>query len=212
MRKLEESLKRLRTDYLDLWQIHEVVWARDPEWIFAPGGSAEALLKAKEQGKVRYIGFTGHKYPAIHQKMLEYDFPWDTLQMPVNVFDAHFNSFSRTIFPLAAARGVGVIGMKSLASGKIVTEGGLTPQEAIRYALSEPVSTLCVGVDSMAVLEQDLAIGRGFTPLSDDERASILTRAFPHALDGQHEAFKTSHDFEGNEARAVHGLPLKVAV
>jgi predicted aldo/keto reductase-like oxidoreductase len=211
MRKLEESLKRLRTDYLDLWQIHEVVWPDDPDRIFAPGGSAEAMLKAKEQGKVRYVGFTGHKYPAVHKRMLEQGFPWDTLQMPVNALDAHFNSFVQTIIPIAEAQGVGVIGMKSVASGKLLAETDLTPQEAIRYALSQAVSTLCVGVDSMRILEQNLAIGRGFTPITDEERDAILAKSFPHALDGRHELFKISHEFEGNEARKVHGLPIKVA-
>jgi aryl-alcohol dehydrogenase-like predicted oxidoreductase len=210
MVKLEESLRRLRTDAVDLWQIHEVVWPDDPDRIFAPGGAAEAMLRAKEQGKVRFIGFTGHKSPAIFRRMLELapDFPWDAIQMPVSVFDWHFNSFQQEILPLAAARGIGVIGMKSLASGRVVRESDVTPQEAIAYALSLPVSTLCVGVDSMAILEQDLAIGRGFAPLPDAEMARIRAKAHAHAWDGRHERFKISHDFEGPEARKEHGLPL----
>ena len=211
MLKLDESLRRLRTDYLDLWQIHEVVWPDDPDRIFAPGGAAEAMLKAKEQGKVRYIGFTGHKSTAIFKRMLDQGFPWDTLQMPVNALDAHFESFEREILPIALAQDIGVVGMKSLASGHLLTGTDLTPQEAIAYSLSLPISTLCVGVDSMAVLDQDLAIGRGFQPLSTEERERILARSAPHAAGGRLEPFKTTHDFEGTEARREHGLPLRAA-
>ncbi len=211
MRKLEESLRRLRTDYLDLWQIHEVTWPDDPDRIFAPGGAAEAMLKAKEQGKVRFIGFTGHKSTAIFERMLNRGFPWDTLQMPINALDAHFESFERTILPIAQAQGIGVIGMKSLASGHLLDGTDLTPQEAIRYSLSVPISTLCVGVDSMEILEQDLAIGRGFEPISAEERARILARTAPPAADGRFEPFKTSFDYEGNEARKEHGLPVRAA-
>jgi aryl-alcohol dehydrogenase-like predicted oxidoreductase len=211
MVKLEESLKRLKTDYLDLWQIHEVVWPDDPDRIFAAGGAAEAMLKAKEQGKVRYIGFTGHKDPAIFERMLAQGFPWDTLQMPVNALDAHFQSFQARILPIAQAQGIGVIGMKSLAGGHLLKGTELTPQEAIGYALSQPIASLCVGVDSMEVLEQDLAIGRGFAPLPAEEQARILAKAAPHAPGGRFEPFKSSHDFEGDEARKEHGLPLRAA-
>ncbi len=209
MVKLDESLRRLRTDAIDLWQIHEVVWPDDPDRIFAPGGAAEAMLKAKEQGKVRFIGFTGHKSPAIFRRMLELapDYPWDTIQMPVSVFDWHYNSFQQEILPLAQQRGIGVIGMKSLAAGRVVAESDVTPQEAIAYSLSLPVSTLCVGVDSMAVLDQDLAIGRGFAPLPGAELERIRAKAHRHAWDGRHERFKVSHDFEGTEARKEHGMP-----
>jgi uncharacterized protein len=209
MRKLEESLRRLRTDAIDLWQIHEVVWPDDPDRIYAPGGAGEAMLRAREQGKVRFIGFTGHKSPAIFRRMLELapDFPWDTLQMPVSVLDWHFNSFAQEILPLAQARGLGVIGMKSLAAGRLVAETDMTPQEAIAYSLSQPIATLCVGVDSMAVLEQDLAIARDFRPLPPAELARIRDKAHRHAWDGRHERFKISHDFEGPEARREHGLP-----
>jgi uncharacterized protein len=213
MRILEESLRRLRTDVIDLWQIHEVTWHDDPDRIFAPGGAAEAMLAAKEQGKVRFIGFTGHKSPAIFRRMLDLapDFPWDTIQMPINAVDWHFNSFQREILPLANARGIGVVGMKSLASGTLMQETDLTAQEAIAYSLSQPIASLCVGVDSMAVLEQDLAIGRGFQPLSDGEQARIRDKAYPHGWDGRHERFKVSHDFEGNPARQEHGLEVRAA-
>ncbi len=211
MRKLEESLCRLKTDYLDLWQVHEVVFPDDPDRIFAPGGAAEAMLKAKEQGKVRHIGFTGHKTPAIHKRMLDQGFPWDTLQMPVNVLDAHYDSFAEQILPIAQEQQIGVIGMKSLAGGHLMEETDLTAHEAIAYALSQEISTLCVGVDSMAVLEQNLAIGRGFTPLPSEEIDRILAKSAPYAKDGKIELFKTTTHFEGGEARKEHNLPSRAA-
>ncbi len=212
MVKLEESLRRLKTDHLDLWQIHEVTWPDDPDRIFAPGGAAEAMVKAKEQGKVRFIGFTGHKSPAIFKRMLGAGFPWDTLQMPVSLFDRHFNSFQNEILPIAQAQDVGVIGMKSLAGGHVLKSGtDITAPEAIAYALSQPIASLCVGVDSEAILEQNLAVGRNFTPMPEAEQARLLERAFPHAWRGEFEPFKTSYDFEGEEARREHGLPSRAA-
>jgi aryl-alcohol dehydrogenase-like predicted oxidoreductase len=213
MVKLEESLRRLKTDYLDLWQIHEVTFPTDPDRIFAPGGAAEAMVKAKEQGKVRFIGFTGHKSPAIFRRMLSQGFPWDTLQMPVSVLDANFNSFQREIFPLAEEQGIGVIGMKSLAAGHLFDDPAIeiTAEDAIRYALSQPIASLCVGVDSTAVLEQDLRIGREFVPMTREEQTAAIDKVFHHCWAGQHEPFKTSFDYEGNEARREHGLPLRQA-
>jgi aryl-alcohol dehydrogenase-like predicted oxidoreductase len=210
--KLEESLRRLQTDYLDLWQIHEVTWPDDPERIYAPGGAAEAMLKAKEEGKVRFIGFTGHKSPAIFRRMLSYGFPWDTIQMPVSVLDANFNSFQKEILPIAQEQGIGVIGMKSLAAGHFfnIPEGTISVEDARRYALSQPIASLCVGADSMAVLEQDLRIARDFVPMTAEEQAAAIDKVYHYAWAGQHEPFKTSFEFEGNEARQEHGLPLKV--
>ncbi len=212
MVKLEESLRRLRTDHLDLWQIHEVTFPDDPDRIFAPGGAAEAMLRAKEEGKVRFIGFTGHKSPAIFRRMLSEGFPWDTLQMPVSVLDANFNSF-QIIIPIAQEQGIGVIGMKSLAAGHIFDDPaiGITAAEAIRYALSQPIASLCTGIDSMAILEQNLRIGREFVPMTAQEQAAAVDKVFHHAWDGQHEPFKTSFQFEGNEARREHGIPVKSA-
>jgi aryl-alcohol dehydrogenase-like predicted oxidoreductase len=213
MVKLEESLRRLQTDHLDLWQIHEVTFADDPERIYATGGAAEAMLKAKEEGKTRFIGFTGHKSPAIFRRMLSYGFPWDTIQMPVSVLDANFNSFQREILPLAQEQGIGVIGMKSLAAGHFfnLPPGTLAVEEARRYALSQPIASLCVGVDRMEVLEQDLRVAREFVPMTAEEQAAAIDKVYHHAWAGQHEPFKTSFDFEGNEARKEHGLPLKLA-
>ncbi len=206
--KLDQSLRRLKVDYLDLWQLHEVVWEKDPEWIFAPGGSAEALLKAKEEGKVRYIGFTGHKHPDIHKKMLSYGFPWDAMQIPLNVFDAHYDSFEKEILPLCQEQGIAVIGMKSFASGDVFSSGsGITPEEALRYSMSLPVASLVSGIDSFKVLEQNLAVALDFEPLSDSERADILARSKPFAT-GKHERFKTRRDFDANEGRVAHSYPL----
>jgi aryl-alcohol dehydrogenase-like predicted oxidoreductase len=213
MVNLEESLRRLQTDHLDLWQIHEVTWPDDPDRIYAPGGAAEAMLKAKDEGKVRFIGFTGHKSPAIFRRMLAQGFPWDTIQMPVSVLDANFNSFQREILPIAQEQGIGVIGMKSLAAGHLfdVPDVAITADEAIRYALSQPIAALCTGVDTMAVLEQNLRVGRDFVPMTKDEQGAAIDKVFHHCWNGQHEPFKTSFDYEGNEARKEHGLPLKVA-
>lgn len=212
LRKLEESLRRLQTDYLDLWQIHEVVWEDDPDKIFAPGGSAEAMLKAKEQGKVRYVGFTGHKHPDIHRRMLSQGFPWHTVQMSLNVLDAHYASFEREILPLCQEQGIGVLAMKSFAFGHLFEAGvDITPAEALRYVMSLPVATVVSGMPSRAVLEQNLAIARDFTPLTEEERVAILAKTAPVAKDGRFEPFKTTLDFDGGEGRKAHGVPLKSA-
>ena len=206
--KLDQSLRRLQVDHLDLWQLHEVVWEDDPDWIFAPGGSAETLLKAKEAGKVRYIGFTGHKHPDIHKKMLSYGFPFDAMQIPLNVFDAHYASFEQEILPLCQEQGIAVIGMKSFASGDVFKSGSkITPQEALRYAMSLPVASVVSGIDSFDVLEQNLAVARDFQPLTDAERADILSRSMPAAT-GEFERFKTRRDFDADEGRVAHSYPL----
>ena len=174
MRQLEESLRRLQTDHLDLWQIHEVIYENDPDLIFAPGGAAEALLQAKQQGKVRAIGFTGHKDPSIHLRMLSHGFPFDTVQMPLNCLDANFRSFEKNVLPEAQKQGIAVLGMKSMGgSGEIVTHGAATPQEALRYAMSLPVAATISGVDAMEILRQNLA---GRAGISADERARRCRR------------------------------------
>ena len=210
MLKLENSLKRLQTDYLDLWQIHEVVWEDDVEKIFAPGGSAEAMLKAKEQGKTRYIGFTGHKSPAIHKAMLSQGFPWDAVQMPLNVHDAHWQSFAKEIVPICQEQGIAIIAMKSFADGQIFTSGsGVTPEEALRYTMSLPIATVVSGMDTLKILNQNLEIARNFTPLTDVEREAILAKTASIATGGRFETFKTSDDFEGEEGRHAHNHPQK---
>jgi len=209
MLKLEQSLKRLKTDYLDLWQIHEVVWEDDPDWIFAPGGSIESLAKAKEQGKVRFIGFTGHKHPEIHKKMLSHGFPFDTVQMPLNLLDAHHKSFEHEIVPICTAQNIGIVAMKSLADGHLLSSGAnISAAEAMHYTMSLPISTLVSGMDSIEILEKNLEIARTFAPLSDAQRADLLARSKPFAGDGAHEPFKSTRNYDANEGRVAHGHPL----
>ena len=209
MVKLEQSLKRLQTDVIDLWQIHEVVWESDPDRIFAPGGSAESLLKAKEQGKVRYIGFTGHKSPSIHRRMLSQGFPFDAVMMPLNALDAHYESFEREILPICQEQGIAVIGMKSFADGHIFkANAGITPEEALRYAMSLPVATVVSGMESLDVLRQNLAIAQNFTPMTADEREALLAKTAPYAQDAPFELFKSSRKYDANEGRAANDYPL----
>jgi aryl-alcohol dehydrogenase-like predicted oxidoreductase len=208
MRMLEQSLRRLKTDHLDVWQIHEVVYYNDPDLIFAPKGVAEALSEAKQQGKVRFVGFTGHKDPAIHLKVLSHDFPFDTVQMPLNCFDATFRSFEQQVMPEANRRGIAVLGMKSLGgSGEMITSGAITPEEGLRYAMSLPVATTISGIDSLYVLEQNLGIARNFQPMTPDEMAALRERCRALAADGRLEKFKTTKFYDGDIGREQHGYP-----
>ena len=208
MKQLEESLRRLQTDHLDLWQIHEVVYWNDPEMIFAPNGAAEALLAAKQQGKVRFVGFTGHKNPGIHLKMLAHDFPFDTVQMPLNVLDATFRSFEQQVLPEAKKRGIAVLGMKSLGgSGEIALNGGVTPAEGLGYAMSLPVATTISGMDSLGVLEQSLKVALGFRPFEEEKMAALRERVRSLAADGRYELFKTTTKYDGNVGREQHHYP-----
>jgi len=208
MHMLEDSLRRLKTDHLDVWQIHEVVYYNDPELIFAPNGVAEALAEAKKQGKVRFVGFTGHKDPAIHLKVLSHDFPFDTVQMPLNCFDATFRSFEQQVLPEANRRGMAVLGMKSLGGGgEMVTTGAITPEEGLRYAMSLPVATTISGMESLEVLSQNLAIARNFQPMSSSEMAALRERCRLVAADGRLEKFKTTKFYDGDIGRHQHGFP-----
>lgn len=200
-RQIDESLKRLQTDHVDLMQIHEVVRPGDPEKIFAPGGSAEAMLEAKKAGKIRYIGFTGHKDPSIHLKMLKFaadnQFPLDAVQMPLNVMDAHFRSFAHQVVPELVKAGIGVLGMKPLAAGAILRSGTVTATECLHYALNLPTSVVITGMDSMAILEQGLNAVRTFKPMSPAEVATLLAKTASDATDGSYERFKITNDFDG---------------
>jgi len=208
MQQLEESLRRLQTDHLDLWQIHEVIYYNDPDLIFAPGGAAEALLAAKQQGKVRFVGFTGHKDAAIHLRMLTQDFPFDTVQMPLNCLDATFRSFETQVMPEANRRGIAVLGMKSMGgSGEIVSHGAATPSDALRYAMSLPVATTISGMDSLGVLEQNLAIAKGFQPMKPEEMQALRERVRVFAADGRYELFKTTKKYDGAVGRQQHHFP-----
>src|SRR5262245_14018667 len=189
---LEQSLRRLGTDYLDLWQIHEVGCDDEPERIFREGGAIEALVEAKQQGKVRFIGFTGHKSPAVHLNMLKYDFPFDTCQLPLNVFDAAYNSFEQQVLPELVRRGIAPIAMKSLCgNGTPIQQGILTVEEAMRYTLSLQVCPVVSGSDSREVLRQNLAIAKRFVPLTPEEMAKLRRRVAVHASGGQFEGYKT---------------------
>jgi aryl-alcohol dehydrogenase-like predicted oxidoreductase len=208
MRMLEDSLRRLQTDHLDVWQIHEVVYYNDPDLIFAPGGVAEALTQAKQQGKVRFVGFTGHKDPVIHLKVLSHDYPFDTVQMPLNCFDATFHSFETMVLPEATRRGIAVLGMKSLGgSGEMVTSGAITPQEGLRYAMSLPVATTISGIDSLNVLDQNLAVALNFQPMQPAEMDALRERCRSLAADGRLERFKTTKFYDGDLGREQHGYP-----
>lgn len=208
MRMLEESLRRLQIDHLDLWQIHEVIYENDPDLIFAPDGAAEALVDAKQQGKVRFIGFTGHKDPEIHLKMLAHNFFFDTVQMPLNCFDATFRSFETQVLPEAARRGMAVLGMKSLGgSGEMVRHGGITAEQGLRYAMSLPVATTISGIDSMEVLNQNLAIAVNFQPFSAAQMKDLREKCRQFAADGRYELFKMSVKYDGKVGRDQHHFP-----
>ncbi len=208
MEQLEESLKRLQTDHLDVWQIHECVYYNDPEWHFAKGGVVEALDEAKKAGKVRFVGFTGHKDPQIHLKMLSYGYPFDTVQMPLNCFDASFRSFEKQVLPVSSKRGMAALGMKSLCGGgQAVINMPVTVQEALRYAMSLPVATTISGVDSLTVLHQNLAVARGFRPLSEEQLQALRERCKDAAGDGHLEMYKSTKKFDAEVGRKQHDYP-----
>jgi predicted aldo/keto reductase-like oxidoreductase len=208
MRQLEQSLKRLRTDYLDLWQIHEVVYDDEPTRHFARGGVVEALDKARQQGKVRFVGFTGHKEPRLHLEMLAYDYEWDACQLPLNCFDSGFRSFEQHVLPELTRRGIAVIGMKSFnGDARAIKANVLTPSDALRYALTLPIATLVSGIDSPKILKQNVDIASRFRPMSDAARAKLREKVADVASDGRYELYKISALFEGDESRRVHGLP-----
>ena len=211
MQQLEESLKRLKTDHLDLWQVHECAYWNDPERHFMKGGVIEALTKAKQQGKVRFVGFTGHKDPAIHLAMLAYDYPFDACQLPLNVFDARFHSFEQRVLPELSKHGIMPIGMKSLnGNARAVQQKVVTAEEAITYAMSLPVVTTVSGMDTLEVFRANLAIARGFKRLDATAMAAVRAKfADTFASDGRYELYKTTNEFEADEGRAQHGFPSK---
>lgn len=205
---LHESLKRLRTEVIDVWQFHEINYDNDPDWICSADGALEAAIKARDAGKVRCIGFTGHKSPHIFKKMLEQDFDWDTVQMPVTVLDAHYRSFTREILPELNRREIGCIGMKSLGGDAQMVQGaGLTPQQARGYAMSLPISTLVCGIESTENLEQDLDIAINHSRMSEAELKSLLEQFSPQAGDGRHEWYKSTQYYDSPMHREQHGFP-----
>ena len=208
MRQLEDSLRRLKTDHLDLWQVHEVVYAGDPERHFMKGGVIEALDRARARGLVRFVGFTGHKDPAIHLRMLSYGYPFDTCQMPLNVFDATFRSFEQQVLPELQRQRIAAIGMKSMGGeGDAVKKRVVGARDSLRYAMSLPVLTTVSGVDSMRVLRQNVGVARGFRPMSALEMQRLRTRCAKQALDGRFELYKVTAKHEADVGRAQHGFP-----
>lgn len=205
---LHDSLRRLQTDMIDIWQFHEINYDNDPDWIFAAEGALETAVRAREAGKVRFIGFTGHKSPHILLKMLDQDFDWDTCQMPINVMDAHFRSFQHDVLPELNRRGIAALGMKSLGgAAQFINNAGLSVEQCRRYALSLPISTLISGLVSLDELQQAIALARNFTPLTEGEKAELLEQVRAEATDGRHEWFKTTQYYDSKPHRDQHGFP-----
>jgi predicted aldo/keto reductase-like oxidoreductase len=198
--QLNQSLQRLQTDHVDLLQFHEVIRMDDAERIFAANGAMEAVVKARDAGKLRYIGFTGHKSPYIHKHMLEvadqHKFTFATVQMPLNVMDAHYESFTNIVLPILRQKNIGVLGMKPMGDPFILKSNTVTAVECLRYSLSLPTSVVITGCDSMERLQQALDVGRGFKPLSEAERAALLRKTAQAAKNGEFELYKTSHHFD----------------
>jgi uncharacterized protein len=199
--QLEQSLQRLKTDHIDLLQIHEVIRPGDPEQAFQPGNVVDVLKQARQEGKIRFIGFTGHKSPEIHLHMIEtadkHGFTFDTVQMPVNALDEHYDSFGQKVIPVARAHGMAVLGMKPLANGAIPKTNTVTAPEALHYAMSVPVTVTITGCDSIAILQQALGVARNFKPLDVQQKIAILEKTAPVADAGKFEAYKTSHIYDG---------------
>jgi len=201
LQQLEESLRRLQTDHIDLLQFHEVIRETDPARIFADGGSLEAALEAKKQGKIRYIGFTGHKSPDIHLKMLEtafaHNFTFDSVQMPLNVMDAHYDSFEKKVLPVLVKHNIGVLGMKPMGDGVILHSKTATPVECLHYSMNLPTSVVITGCETLPILQQALDAARSFKPLSSAEVAQLLAKTQSAAGKGEFEEYKTTHNFDG---------------
>jgi predicted aldo/keto reductase-like oxidoreductase len=199
--QLEESLRRLQTDHIDLLQFHEIIRMEDPEKVFAPGAGMEAIVEARKAGKVRYIGFTGHKSPDIHLKMLEtadaHGFHFDTVQMPLNVMDAHFNSFGKKVLPVLVKKEIGVLGMKPMGAGLILKSNVVQPVECLHYAMNLPTSVVITGCDSLQVLESSLNAARTFRPMNETQVAQLLAKTADSARDGKFEGYKTTDNFDG---------------
>jgi uncharacterized protein len=209
MRMLDESLRRLRTDHLDLWQVHGVSFDNDPELAYAKGGVLQALDLAKKQGKTRFVGFTGHKNPLVHLEMIRRGYPFDSVQMPLNPFDANFQSFEKQVLPEVNKRGMAALGMKPMnGTGNAVKGGVFTAQEMLRYAMSLPVATTIAGIDSFDVLHQNLRVARGFKPMSDEEMQALRDRCATDAADGRFEFYKMTLKYDNPQARLPHDFPL----
>ena len=204
LKQLDQSLERLQVDHVDLWQFHENIRLEDPDRFFADGGAREAMLEAKQKGKVRYLGFTGHKDPSVHLRMLELaekqQFKFDSAQMPLNVMDAHFRSFGTEVVPVLAKKQIAILGMKSMGSGHILRSKTVTAVECLHYALSLPTSVVITGIDSMQVLDQAFAAAKTFSSLTKSDIAEIVGKTSDAAADGKFEPFKTTPIFDSTAA------------
>ena len=200
-KQIDESLRRLQTDHVDLLQFHEVIRDTDPDAIFAANGGMEAAVAAKQKGKLRYIGFTGHKSPEIHLKMLDtafaHKFTFNSVQMPLNVMDAHYDSFEKLVLPVLLAHNIGVLGMKPMGDGLILQTKTVEAVDCLRYALNLPTSVVITGCDSLPILQQALQTARTFRPLSQEQVAALLAKTEKVAQNGEHELYKTTHNFDG---------------
>ncbi|MBL8179570.1 MAG: aldo/keto reductase [Bryobacterales bacterium] len=211
MKNLDDSLRRLKTDRLDLWQFHEMVYDNDPDWVFENGG-LKAALEAQKAGKVRFIGFTGHKDPRIHLKMLSKPHNWDSAQMPINVLDYSYRSFQNEVVPVCLKKNVGIIGMKGLAGGypqgRLLSHVKLTAEECYRYCLSLPITVQVMGINTMEQLKADIALARGFQPLTSQARQQLLAKVKDVAGDGRHELFKSTKNYDGPHHRRQHDFAV----
>jgi predicted aldo/keto reductase-like oxidoreductase len=206
MQQLEESLTRLSTDVIDLWQFHECNYDNDPDLLFAKDGAIHAAVRAKEQGKVRFIGFTGHKSPHIHRKMLAQGFEWDALQMPVNLCDAHYRSFTREVLPVALERGIGVVAMKTQGGGLIPQNAGVTPHDCLHYSMSLNVPVCLSGMRNLQETTENIAFARRFAPLAPEARAELLARVEPFSGAGVLERFKSTQRYDSKYHQEQHGF------
>jgi len=204
LQQLDESLQRLQVDHVDLWQFHENIRLEDPDRFFADGGAHEAMTEAKQKGKIRYMGFTGHKDPSVHLRMLEmadkHSFRFETVQMPLSVMDAHFRSFGKEVLPVLVKKQIGVLGMKSMGSGHILTSKTVTPIECLHYALSLPTSVVITGIDSSEILDQAFQAAKTSANQDKSQITAILGKTAPAAADRKYEPFKTTPTFDSTAA------------
>ena len=208
MQQFEESLRRLRTSAVDLWSVHDVIYDNDPDWLYDHGG-LDAAQEARDQRRVRWIGFSGHKSPHIHQKLLGRGFAWDAVAMPLNPLDATFRSFERQVLPEVIRRGAAVIGTKPIAGGALAGARSVKPEDSLRYCFSLPVSTVLCGMDSVAMLRKTLKLATGFKPYHAGEMDALRQKARQVAGDGRFERYKTTQDFDGMPGQVAHGFARK---
>lgn len=208
MLQFEESLRRLRTSAVDLWSVHDVIYDNDPDWLYDHGG-LDAAQEARDQRRVRWIGFSGHKSPHIHLKLLQRGFAWDAVAMPLNPLDATFRSFERQVLPEVIRRGAAVMGAKPIAGGALASARSVKPEDSLRYCFSLPVSTVLCGMDSVAVLRKTLKLAAGFKPYHAGEMDALRQKAKQVAGDGRFERYKTTQDFDGMPGQVAHGFARK---